>query len=63
LDKGKKFKEGSWEVWGIKEFYVMFFPWGKEENECVRRKLVIMCEVSFMEKNVCKQWSMEGNHV
>ncbi len=29
----------------------MFFPWEEEENECVKGKLVIMCEeVSFMKK-------------
>jgi hypothetical protein len=32
------------------------FQGKKEENECVREELILMCEkVLFMEKNVCKQ--------
>jgi hypothetical protein len=29
---------------------------GKEENECVRKRLVLMCgKVLFMKKDVCKK--------
>ncbi len=45
---------------GEKNFFILCFSWEKEDNECVRGKLVIMCEeVLFMENNVCKQKSME----
>jgi hypothetical protein len=41
-----------------------FFSWEEEENECVRRELIVVCEeVLFMEENVCKQKSMEGSCV
>jgi hypothetical protein len=47
---------------GVKEAYqgrrVRVFFWGKkEENECEREKLVLMCEkMLFMEKKImCKQ--------
>jgi hypothetical protein len=44
-------------------FYLVFFL-EDEENECVRRELVVMCEkMLFMKANVCKQKSMEGNCV
>jgi hypothetical protein len=41
---------------GRNEFYfVFFFPCEKEENECVRGELVIMCEeMLFMEKKIVK---------
>jgi hypothetical protein len=33
------------------EFYLMCFPWEEEGNQCVKEKLVVMCEkVLFMEK-------------
>ncbi len=42
----------------------MFFSWEKEENECVKGNLVVVCEeMLFMEENVCKQKSMEGSRV
>jgi hypothetical protein len=38
----------------------VFFLGEKEENECVKGKLVVMCEkMLFMEENVRKQKSME----
>jgi hypothetical protein len=44
-------------------FYLVIFL-GEEENECVRRELVVMCEeMLFMEANVCKQKSMERSCV
>jgi hypothetical protein len=44
--------------------YLVFFPLGKEKNECVRKELIVMCdEMLFMEKNVCKQNNIEGNCV
>ncbi len=40
------------------------FSLEEEENECVRGKLVVMCEeMLFMEANVCKQKNMEGSSV
>jgi hypothetical protein len=50
LDKGNKFKERSWKL--IKrERSILCWGRGKEENECVRKKLVLMRgKVLFMEK-------------
>jgi hypothetical protein len=47
-----------------KEWYgVCFFRKKNEENECVREKLVFMCEkVLFMER-MCAIKSMEGSCV
>jgi hypothetical protein len=46
-----------------KKFYFLF-SLEKEENECVKGELIIMCEeVLFMEANVCKQKNMEGSCV
>jgi hypothetical protein len=63
LDKENKLIEGSWKAWvgGVLFYFVIFL---EEENECVRRKLVVMCEeMLFMEANVCKQKSMEKSCV
>jgi hypothetical protein len=47
-----------------KSFLYLVFFWEKEENECVRKELIIMREkMLFMEKNVCKQKNMEGSCV
>jgi hypothetical protein len=49
---------------GEKFFFILCFSWEKEDNECVRGKLVIMCEeLLFMEENVCKQKNMERGYV
>jgi hypothetical protein len=46
-------------MWG-KDFLFCVFSLKEEENECVKRELVVMCEeVLFMEVRVCKQKSME----
>ncbi len=43
-------------------FYCLVFSLEEEENECVKRELIFMCEkMLFMKKNVCKQKSMEGS--
>jgi hypothetical protein len=48
---------------GEKSFYLVF-SLKKEENECVKWKLIVMCEkMLFMEANVCKQKNMEGNYM
>jgi hypothetical protein len=64
LDKGNKVKEGSRKLTKEEEF-VCFFRKKKEENECGREELVLMCEkMLFMEKKNCVQTkSMEGNFV
>ncbi len=51
LDKENKLKERSWEAYQRRSGILCVF-WGKkEENECVREELVLMCEkVLFMEK-------------
>jgi hypothetical protein len=52
LEKGNKLKEGSRKLTKQEEF-VCFFP-KKEENECGKEKLVLMCEkVLFMKKKLC----------
>jgi hypothetical protein len=49
---------------GGRSFFYLVFPLEEEENECVRRKLVVMCEeMLFMETNVCKQNNREGSCV
>jgi hypothetical protein len=63
LDKENKLKEKSWKAWG-KRICILCFSWEEEENECVKIKLVVMCEkVLFIEENVCKQKSIEGSCV
>jgi hypothetical protein len=45
-------------------FLILCFFSEEEENECVREKLILMCEkMLFIEANVCKQKSMEGSCV
>jgi hypothetical protein len=40
LDKGNKFKEGSWEAYQVCEWCVFFLAWGtKEEKERVRENI------------------------
>jgi hypothetical protein len=49
LDKKYKFKEVSWKAWVKRIFCMLCFPSEKEENECVKGKLVVVCEnVLFM---------------
>jgi hypothetical protein len=58
--QGEQVQGGVMGSLGEKNFFILCFSWEKEDNECVRGKLVIMCEeVLFMENNVCKQKSME----
>jgi hypothetical protein len=50
LDKGNKLKERSWKL-TKGERNILCGGRGKEENECVRKRLVLMCgKVLFMEK-------------
>jgi hypothetical protein len=51
LDKENKLKRDHGKL-GVRGVLSFFFPWEKEENECVRGELVVMCEVSFM-KEMC----------
>jgi hypothetical protein len=63
LDKKNKLKERSWEAYEKWSGSCVFFSGKKEENECVRRKLIPMCEIMlFMEKCVQTK-SMEGSCV
>jgi hypothetical protein len=63
MDKENKLMEGSWKMW-VKRVFILCFSLEEGENECVKGALVIMCEeMLFMEENVCKQKSMEGNYV
>jgi hypothetical protein len=49
---------------GERNFFYLVFSLEKEDNECVRGQLLVMCEkVLFMETNLCKQKIMEGNCV
>jgi hypothetical protein len=44
-----KFMEGSWKVW-VRRVFFLCFSLEEEENECVKRALVVMCEkMLFME--------------
>ncbi len=50
LDKGNKFKERLWRFTKGKRS-ILCWGRGKEENECVKKRLVLMCgKVSFMGK-------------
>ncbi len=45
-------------------FFYLVFSLEKEENECVKGKLVAMCEkMLLVETNVCKQKNMERSCV
>jgi hypothetical protein len=50
---------------GEKNFLVScVFSWEEEENECVKGKLVVVCEKMLcMEENVYKQKNIEGSCV
>jgi hypothetical protein len=74
LIRGKDFNtsigQGEQAQGGVKEVYQgrgvrVFFRKKKEENECGRKKLVLMCEkMLFMGKKICVQTkSMEGSWV
>jgi hypothetical protein len=56
LDKEDKFKEGSWRLTKGRGEYLVFGK-EKEENECVRKRLIIMCG------KMCANKSMERNCV
>jgi len=63
IEQGKQAQGGVMENVGEKSFYFVFYL-EKEENECVKGELIIMCEeMLFMEANVCKQKNMEGSCV
>jgi hypothetical protein len=54
LDKGNKFKKRSWRL-TKGERSALSWKRGKEENECVKKRLVLMCgKVLFMEKMCAK---------
>ncbi len=65
IGQGKQVQGGVMESLGEKNFLVpCVFSWEEEENECVRRELIVMCEkILFMEENVCKQKSIERSYV
>jgi hypothetical protein len=51
LDKENKLEEGSWKLTKEREEYLVFWGKEKEENESVRKRLILMCgKVLFMEK-------------
>jgi hypothetical protein len=61
--RGTNSKKGLGKLGGTKVLSYVFF-WEKEENEFVKEELVVMCEkMLFIEKNVCKQKSIEGSCV
>jgi hypothetical protein len=62
LDKENKFKEGSWRLTKERKIFCVLGK-EKEKNECVRKRLVLMCgKVLFMEK-MCANKRMEGSCV
>jgi hypothetical protein len=55
LDKENK-RRGHKKLGGEEFFLILCFFWEEDDNECVKGKLVVMCEeMLFMEANVCKQ--------
>jgi hypothetical protein len=63
LDKENMLKERSWQTW-VKGFFYLVFSLVKEENECVRGKLVIVCEEICSWKKMCvNKKSMGGSCV
>jgi hypothetical protein len=62
--RGTNSKRGCGKLGWEDFFFNLVFSLEEEENECVRGKLVVMCEeMLFMEANVCKQKNMEGSSV
>jgi hypothetical protein len=60
IKQGEQAQGGIMESLSERSCFYLVFSWEKEENECVKGELVVMCEeVLFMEANVCKQKSME----
>ncbi len=65
IGQGELAQVGVMEAWekGVLSYV---FSWEEEENECVCvwEELIFMYEkMLFMEKNVCKQKSIEGSYV
>jgi hypothetical protein len=54
LDKGNKLKERSWRLTKGKRS-ILCGKKRKEENECVKKRLVLMCGKVFHGKDVCKK--------
>ncbi len=62
IRQGKQAQGGVMESLVRGVFFLQCVFLEEEENECVRGKLVVMCEeMLFMEVNGCKQKSMEGS--
>jgi hypothetical protein len=57
LDKGNKFKEGSWEAYQVCGWCVFFEAQGNKGGEgvCEKKKLVLMCEKRLFMGKTCKQ--------
>ncbi len=56
IRRGEQTQGKVMETLGEKNFLYFVFFWEEEDSECVRGKLIVMCEeVLFMEENVCKQ--------
>ncbi len=53
LDKENKLKERSWEAYQKKSGILCVFLGEKEDNECVREELVLMCEKMLFMKKMC----------
>jgi hypothetical protein len=62
LDKENKLKEGSWKLTKERGISCVLGK-EKEENECVRKILVLMCEKVLFMENMCANKSMEGSCV
>jgi hypothetical protein len=52
LGKGHKLKEMSWKL-TKGERNILCWGRGKEENECVRKRLVLMCGKVLFMKKIC----------
>ncbi len=59
LDKGNKLTERSWKL-AKGEKSILCGERGKEENECVKKRLVLMCEKVLFMKRCVQGISMEG---
>jgi hypothetical protein len=55
LDKGNKLKERSWQLTKGERNILCEKKRKKEENECVRKRLVFMCGKVIYGKDVCKK--------
>ncbi len=65
LDKENKLKEGSWEAYQKQKWYLVYFVFWKkkEENKCVRKKIVLLCEKCCSWKKCVQTNNMEINCV